>query len=288
MKKNGLPYLILFLMFIFPSFSTLLAFETVTFEFTKDPIDVVIPCAEKDKETLDLCIEGIKKNCSSIRRVMVVSKTKLTDQAEWIDEETFPFSKDDIAFELFGDQLKANAYKADRGNRLGWIYQQILKLYAPLVIKDISPNVLILDADTIFLRTVRFIAPNGAACFNPGIEFHTPYFDHMKRLLPDLHRVNPQWSGITNHMLFQKCVLVDLKSMIETYNKKPMWKALVNCIDDVSGSGISEYEIYFNYALLRSKQFTIRKLMWMTIPLSSLAKYRDLGYQYISAHSYMR
>ena len=43
-------------------------------------IDVVIPAHKKDIDTLDLCIDGIRKNVKDVRRIIVVSKEKLTDK----------------------------------------------------------------------------------------------------------------------------------------------------------------------------------------------------------------
>ena len=55
-------------------------------------IDVVIPAHKKDVDTLELCIESIRKNVKNVRRVIVVSKEKLTEKAEFYCEEDFPFS----------------------------------------------------------------------------------------------------------------------------------------------------------------------------------------------------
>lgn len=276
----------------------LISIELRSFEFTQAPIDVVIPCVKKDLETLELCIAGIRANCAQIRRVIVVSKTRLTDSAEWVDEKIFPFTKDEVAFEIFRNEEQAEKYRSNPKNRLGWIFQQLLKLYAPFVIENISTNVLILDADTIFLRPVTFLQLNGAGCFNPGTEHHAPYFDHMHRLLPGLHRVHPQLSGISHHMLFQLCLLNDLKTAIEEYHGSLLWKALLHCIDhrELFGSCLSEYEIYFNYALLRSNQCSIRKLKWANSSMAFFNNYLQrqkldhsaTSYDYLSVHSYMR
>lgn len=282
---------ILLALFFYVFSHALTAIEPKQFIFPKEPIDVIIPCTEKDVETLNFCIEGITSHGFGVRRVIVVSQTKLSDRAEWVAESAFPFSKAEIAFEIFQDQEKARVYQNNSRNRLGWIYQQLLKFYAPLIIDKISSNVLILDADTIFLHPVSFLQENGAGCFNPGGEYHRPYFEHMKRLLPDLHRVYPEYSGISHHMLFQKCLLVDLQAAIESYHHKPMWKALLHCIDHkhLFGSCLSEYEIYFNYALLRSNQFLVRKFKWDNVSsLSCLNQYRAKKYHYVSAHSYCR
>ena len=43
-----------------------------------------------------------------------------------------------------GDAEKAREFLASPVTRIGWIYQQLLKLYAPFVIPGISSNVLVL------------------------------------------------------------------------------------------------------------------------------------------------
>src|SRR5436190_474838 len=111
-------------------------------------IDVVIPCHEKDALTLELSINGVKKNCKNIRRIIVVSKKKLTNNAEWFDEARYPFNRRSILMTIFNNDIsKVAQYETAPRNRTGWIYQQLLKLYAPLVIPDISSNVLVVDAD---------------------------------------------------------------------------------------------------------------------------------------------
>ncbi len=263
----------------------------IQFQFTKDPIDVVIPCTLKDKETLELCIAGIRQNCKGVRRIIVVSKDRLTKKAEWYNETKYPFKMQDIAFELFGNRELALQYMQTPGNRLGWIYQQLLKLYAPFVIPKISSNVLFVDSDTIFLNPVSFIAKNRAGLFNVGFEYHLPYFGHAKRLLSYLDKVFPEHSGICHHMLMQKCVLKSLFQEIKEQHKLPMWKAFLRCIDhqELFGSGASEFEIYFNFAFLRSDQFTIRPLKWANVSsLDNMIDYKAQGFHYVSCHSYMR
>ena len=156
-------------------------------------IDVVIPCTDKDLQTLPLCIDGIRKNGKGVRRIIVISDKKLTDKAEWFDEKNFEFSKFDVAYEIFQNKEKAFAYINHKNSRIGWLYQQLLKLYAPLTIPNISSNVLILDSDTIFLKPY-FFDNEGRVLYNLGsiCEYNGEYFEHMKRLLPTLRRVYPK------------------------------------------------------------------------------------------------
>lgn len=257
-----------------------------TFPLTSEPIDVVIPCAPKDRQSLGLCIQGIRQNGNNVRRIIVISKEKLTDAAEWFSEDAFPFSKEEIALEIFrGDAIAARNFIEQPDTRIGWVFQQFLKLYAPFIIPDISANVLILDADVIFLRSTSFMTEEGSPYFTPSDEIcHVPYFNHAARLLPDLHRVYPEHSGIAHHMLFQKPILEDLFENIQTVHQIEPWKAICRAADlqDITFCGMSEYEIYFNFTLLRCSQAIIRPLRWTLIPsLRYLPAYRQGGFNFV-------
>lgn len=253
-------------------------------------IDVVIPCAEKDVATLNLCIKGIKENGIAIRRIIVISKSPLTDEAEWFDEAKYPFSKFDIAKIIYKSEQEALRHRME-WDRIGWVLQQLLKLYAPLVIPDISPNVLVLDSDTIFLNPVHFLSDSNGSLFNTGGEWHEPYFIHGAKLIPDFHRLYPEYSGIVHHMLLQKNVIEDLFQTIESTHGMEPWKAYCACIErsNLYYAPCSEYEIYFNYVLSHYSQSQIRKLKWDNISyLSQVENYRKLGYDYVTAHSWER
>ncbi len=212
--------------------------------------------------------------------------------AEWFSEENFPFSKNEIALEIFqGQQDEAEAFLAAPNTRINWIFQQLLKFYAPFVIPGLSPNVLILDSDVIFLKKVRFISEKGEPFFIPGKERHPPYFEHAARLLPGLYRVKPTLSGVAHHMLFQKCVLEDLFSLIEQRHQTDVWRAICRCIDrkEIYGSCMSEYEIYFNFIQLRSSRFKVQISKWKEIgSLDLLEHYRKMDYAFIACPHWLR
>jgi len=248
-----------------------------------EPIDVIIPCHVKDVKTLDLCIEGIRKNGKNIGRIIVVSEKKMTEKAEWFDEKNYPFSLQDLKKELF----KNTSYEINKQySRLGWILQQLLKLYAFKVIPGLSSNLLVLDADTIFLRPTKFLNEKGEPYFNLGKERHPPYFAHFARLLP---HVEPQKrSGISHHMIFQKPILEDLFYEIEKEHQEEPWKAICHCVgkNDIFGSGFSEYETYFSFALAKTKQAHPRKLKWKEAKsLEKLSDYKRRKFAYISCHT---
>jgi len=221
-------------------------------------IDVVIPAHKKDIETLDLCIDGVKNSVRGLRNVYVVSKDRLTEEAEWIPESSFPFSLDDVS-SIIG-----------RHWRTCWYYQQLLKLYALFTNEEVLDSALFVDSDTIFLNEIDF-NKDDVAYFNIGKEEYPPYFEHMSKLLPGLERVTPH-SGITHHMVFQRDILKILFSRIEEIHDCPFWEAFLkttlgnfkSVIGDQSHEGqgrASEYEIYFNYCMINYPDRTkIRKL----------------------------
>ena len=271
------------------------AFSTKqTYTLLNDPIDVVIPAIKKDLDTLDQCIDAIKRYGQNIRNVYVISPEKITDKAIWVDEKVFPFDTYSIALAIYNNEVQAKRYYA-KPNRLGWIMQQLFKLYAPFIIKGISSNILLLDSDTIFLRPVSFMNERNEPLFNPGIRGHRPYYDHAKRLIPTFYNVfKKKYFGISHHMLIQRAVMQSLFDTIVAHNKMEPWKAIckhmkIEPSGDVINVGLSEFEIYFNYIFATTHQAHIRKLTWANVAsLNAIERYRSAGYHYISNHSYMR
>jgi hypothetical protein len=145
--------------------------------------------------------------------------------------------------------------------------------------------VLILDADVVFLNPVSFRTEKGNPFLTPSNEIiHQPYFVHAAKLVEGLHRVHPQHSGVAHHMLFQKPLLEDLFKTIEKQHGVESWKAMCRSIDlnELSFSSMSEYEIYFNYALLRTHQATIRPLRWTLVhSLRILSGFKSAGFSFV-------
>lgn len=280
----------LFLLVLF--FYTKAGLEKTEYQFSKEPIDVVIVAHEKDIATLPLVIEGVRKHIK-YHKIFIVSEKPLieTDKATWFDEANFPFTKEAIAQEIFKDQTKAQAFLQHPKTRIGWIFQQLCKLYALFVIPDISDNVLILDADTIFLRPVRFQKKDGRPKFTAATEYHLPYFAYMARLIPGLSKVHKDKSGVAHHMLFQKPIMADLFETISTIHHEEPWKAMCHCIDtkEIYGSCMSEYELYFNFACTRTDQLHIRQLRWSNTPLRTflVSDHKQSKMHYISCHNYL-
>lgn len=263
-----------------------------------EPIDVVITARNRGRT--EYCIDSIKTYVENVRNIYVISPKKFTDKAIWVDENIFPFTDLQVATHIFNDEQRAQTYIGKGRRRIGWYLQQLLKLYAPLVIPSISSNVLIVDSDVIFLAPISFMNDKNEPLFCEGRQYHDPYFRHGRRLLPGFERVVNRVSGIAHHILMQKDVIENLFSLIESLHKKPAWEAICDCVElqpngELHSTGLSEYEIYFNYFLAHSGQGHIRKLKWANVSKNhdvwqnglsyeELKQFEQDGYHFISRH----
>lgn len=275
--------------FIIRTFLALVALASIYFSFAnKQQIDVVIPCCKKDQKVLEACIDGIRRYGHHVRRVIVVSSEPLTAKAEWFDEKRYPFQLLDLGQTLFPNDPKQAEWFATQAPKRGWIYQQLLKLYAPLVIPNLSSQVLILDSDVRFLKPVSFITPTGVGLYNLKCGRPYPaYLDHIHRLLPKLPITFSRRSAVCHHMLFQKQVIDALFQAIEEEHHCPPWQALCKCIDlaELNRSCLSEYELYLNYLFSCPSRGLVRLLKWHDF--SSSVPHLKSCYTYIACHNYI-
>ena len=250
--------------------------------------DVVIPAHEKDIPILNHCIAAARRKIVGARRIIVVSKARYTDKAEWFDEAQFPFSFDFV--------------RSYAGGATGWYFQQLLKFYAVFVIPNISENILILDSDTVFFRRVRMFDYEGRALYNISKdkdiehkEFDQKVAAHIRKLLPEIAVENlpaefQKVSGISHHMVFNREILRDLFARVEKRDGSgdPFYKIFLKLGD--GSHSVGEYQTYFNFILVFHRdKIAIRKLNYKNTADRNVFKYRlRLKYHYCSFHSYLR
>ena len=251
-------------------------------------IDVIIPAHKKDLGTLNHCIDGIRKNIANVRRIIVISKEKYTEKAEWFDESLYPFSFQEIS------DLVA-------GSNVGWNYQQLLKLYAVLVIPNISENVLVVDSDTVFYRKVKFFSDEGLPLYNlskdqnlDNSNFHQTTFRHIKKILPELSEIFPKEfenvSGICHHMLFQKSIIEELFAAVEKVDGTGDTFYKIFLKNQENSFGVAEYNLYFYFLISHHPQsYKVRILNYKnTSDFNPIKECLRRKYDYCSYHSYMR
>ena len=227
-------------------------------------MDIVIVHGPSDDEILPYTVSQIRKFVKGgepgkdFRNIYIIThdaEIDLFDEEVFkgckvIDEKTFPFRIQDV--DKFIQTPKRN----------GWYLQQLLKLYASLVIEDMLDDYVVVDADTLFLREISFKS-GGKYLFNMGTEHHVPYFEHIKRLHPSFEKM-VKLSGISHHMIFNRMIVKEMMQLVEKHhNFTPFWEVFLREVvpEQRHGSGASEYEMYFNYMLKNHKDKIIpRKL----------------------------
>ncbi len=250
--------------------------------------DIVIPVHKKDLAVLEYCIEAAKNKIIGVRKIFIVSKERYSENAEWVDEASFPFS-----IEL------AKSYV---GTSCGWYFQQMLKMYAPLVIPGITENVLILDSDTVFFRKVSMFDSEGRPLYNISKDtklcrrsFDQLVAAHIRKLLPSIATENlPEefqtLSGISHNMIFNQKILRELFKKIEDHDASgdPFYKIFFK--NSGISHGASEYQIYFCFLLVYHRnEVGFRRLRYKNTADLNIKKYRRrLKYHYCSFHSYLR
>lgn len=250
--------------------------------------DIIIPVHKKDLAILEYCIEAARKKIVGVRRIVTISQEKYTDSAEWFPESQFPFSMDFV--------------RQYTGGLCGWYFQQLLKLYAPLVIPNISENVLILDSDTVFFRKTKMFDDCGRPFYNTSKDtkicrkpFDIAVEEHINKLWPKISRQNlpaefKEISGICHSMLFNREIITELFDKVEKYDGSgdKFFKIFLKHASHHHSA--SEYQIYFNFLLIfHSKEIAMRKLKYKNTADLNIKKYRKrLKYSYCSFHSYLR
>jgi hypothetical protein len=239
-------------------------------------IDVVITCGPNDYDTLPFCVASVRRNVQDVARIVIVAPRSdiVPPGCEFVDEKSAGFPP--------VEEIEARIPVP----RNKWYLQQLIKLYVQRVVEPhLSDYVLIVDADVVFLKPVQMVDEAGRALHNTSNQYHFPYFAHMARLLPGLHRVQPS-SGITHHMVFQRRVLDDLFNRIETHHSKAFWQAFIDCVNPAhyNGAGASEYEIYHNFALLHHPE----TICLRPLPFINKREEADEPKVYVCIHYYYR
>lgn len=145
--------------------------------------------------------------------------------------------------------------------RVGWYYQQLLKLAAALKLGESDEDInLIWDADTIPLSPLKF-SHQGKLIYHTGTEYHLPYFEAIKRLL-DLPKVT-NFSFIAQCFPVKKSWVREFKENIERAHQENWNEAILSCSDQSNASGFSEYETLGTYAAHRHQdEMLISNAKW--------------------------
>lgn len=217
----------------------------------------------------------IQSNTQSVK----LKPSHLKHDIKYLDQDTLllPFNFIDIH----------NATNST--NRARWIWQQLVKLHCDLLC--VNENVLIVDADTVFLQKTHFFDKD-VPLYATSDEYHEPYFIHMKKLLGLDKQIAK--SGVVHHMLFEKRNLEFFRENVKKYqnSKQEFWKLFICCLDPhhLDHSACSEYEMYINFIIKLNRPHKIRNLKYINCSFKffqqNLEKLKTIQ-SFVSCHNYL-
>jgi len=207
-------------------------------------IDVVIPTATKDLDTLKKVILSLSYVCHPIQHRYIIGPDN-QDLRACAKEQGCIFIEEST---ILGYNKKHISYQYKGEDRSGWIFQQLLKLGAEKIVKN--NNYLVIDADTLLIKPHIFKTPTQTYLFETD-EWNEPYVYAYEKLFSSPY---PSGKSFVSHMmLFNKDHLKEMKEEIEHIHHTSWDKAFINAIQKDSLSGISEYEIYGHWLASKHK-----------------------------------
>lgn len=136
--------------------------------------------------------------------------------------------------------------------RVGWYFQQFLKMAFSMTDYCNTEFYLSWDSDTIPLRRIDFFDAEDKPYFTMKTEHHNPYFTAIERLL-GITKINDR-SYIAENMMFKKSIMTEMISRIQNNQQlqgDTWFEKIVYALEpeSVSPMGFSEFETYGNYCL---------------------------------------
>ncbi|CAJ1407731.1 unnamed protein product [Effrenium voratum] len=251
-------------------------------------VDCIIPAHEKDYETLSHAVRSLRQFCPEVRRILVLSSSPpLADcEVEWLDEAdpVWPFRRSDLE---------------GCGCGSGWLLQQLLKLYAPVLLEGLADDVLVCDADVVWLQPVRFLLPSDSGAYINVFNTHTcppirsavdlhRYDGFVPAILPGLQKPRPKETAVCHHMVLQKRVLKQLMEEVELACGRSFWQAYCEAAKATEGRA-SEYELYYAFAISRCVEVQTRMLSFAVVAdMEAVVKADPPPASFAVAHSHLR
>ena len=233
--------------------------------------------------------------------------SRIGHRVHFVEESRFPFTWQNISTIMMDTVKEHGKYPLSNGEspfeklfwnggKVGWYYQQILKLYAGEVLG--IDDYVILDSDLIWMQNVSFISPNqSASASTTGVytyqyatswQYYPSYHATSKKIMGlEMYKEPGKGkrfkSGIVHHMTISKPVLRSLMDTTLRLHGLPLWHVMLNASaleitcraprNGICGNGgvLSEYELYFSFA--RSKfpdSVQLRPLLWTNGPAPGL------------------
>ncbi len=155
---------------------------------------------------------------------------------------------------VMNERIRSEGYEIGDNSRLGWYYQQFLKMEYANICED--EYYLTWDSDTIPLRKIKLFNDKGKPYLDTKPEYNPGYFRTIKNLF-GLDKSNDE-SFIAEHMLFNVELMKEMMKEIEicpcggtNYYEKIFYSVDI----DNMKLGFSEFETYGTWVVNRHPEF---------------------------------
>lgn len=200
-------------------------------------LTVVVPAIEKDSPVLRHCLRSIREMIKdNVTEVWIVAPESVRIR-EVAAAEKCKFIMEDDILPRPAAELKCR----------GWVLQQFIKFNAANFIR--TPDYLVVDADTVFLRPQYFFR-GGRAGLRYADQYELLYNRSLELVFG--HPLRFPVSFVTHHMLFNVEQVRQLLKMIEDRFGLPWWEAVLKEMDQGHPISFSEYELYGHFILSQS------------------------------------
>jgi len=201
------------------------------------PVTVVVPAIEKDLHILPHCLRSIREMLQGrLVEVWVVAPESLPLR-NVAAVENCKFVPEDHILPRPAAELKCR----------GWVLQQFIKFNAGKFVT--TPDYLVVDADTVFLRPQYFFKGNGTV-LRYADQYELLYNRSLELVFGNSRRFPV--SFVTHHMMFNAERMGKLLKFIEDRFGMRWWEAILKEMDQGHPISFSEYELYGHFILSQS------------------------------------
>ncbi|WP_114651941.1 DUF6492 family protein [Polynucleobacter necessarius] len=199
--------------------------------------EVISVCSAKDIDVWTVAAPKIIKNIKASYYTVIVpdSQVALFSSVTNAPYQVKPESQ------FIGNAKEKIAYTLTENNqdRVGWYLQQFVKIAAVLRHRD-DDLVLIWDADTVPVRPLSFVEPDGRLLYYKGSEYRSFYFIFIEKAL-GLKRTQ-DFSFIAQSLMVRASWAHSLFQSLENKTQLPWIDAILSQLDPSEPSGFAEFE----------------------------------------------
>ena len=213
---------------------------------SKDKLSGVYLTTGKDLPVFHESIQSALKYLPDIQTFFVICphadklseklSSKVGERVVFVDEKTFPLKFENVADVMLDTVAQVGKYPLKNGksqfeafmwSKLGWFFQQVVKIYAGefLGIDDF----IVLDSDLVFFKDIKLKNDSmGRYNYAYSSQWHASYRATMRLILGIEHTPGPYYSGICHHMVMVKKVIDDMKDRVISLHGIPLWQMMLN------------------------------------------------------------